>query len=119
MSYYPLSQIQTNLYTDGTEFTTLDGVAYTGYYFKTSTGKLFTGKTPQDLPNQELIVSALNSTLSLDLPNESPFLVGSAFPEGDPDPGIPEEYKESVSIYNDYLLIKEKAKFQTIPVNIS
>jgi len=53
--YYPLSQIKTNLYTNGGEYTTISsGQNYTGYYFKTSTGKYYTGKTPQDLPNEEL-----------------------------------------------------------------
>ena len=60
MAYFPLSQIQTNLYTDGTEYETSDGRAYTGYYFKTSTGKLYTGRTPQDLPNLDLFIQKTN-----------------------------------------------------------
>lgn len=56
--YYPLSQITTNLYTNGDEFTynDTDNIAqsYTGNYFKTSDGKFFTGKTPQDVPTTEL-----------------------------------------------------------------
>ena len=51
--YYPLSQITPNLYTNGNEFF-INGESYTGYYFKTSKGKYFTGKTPNDLPNLEL-----------------------------------------------------------------
>lgn len=52
--YYPLSQIKTNLYTNGGEFTTdpKDIInSYVGFYWKTSTEELFTGKTPQDKPN--------------------------------------------------------------------
>jgi len=55
--YYPLSQIKTNLYTNGGEYSIIpSGQNYTGYYFKTSTGKYYTGKTPQDLPNDELVL---------------------------------------------------------------
>ena len=52
--YFPKSQITPNLYTNGSEFF-LNGESYTGYYFKTSKGKYFTGKTPNDLPNLELL----------------------------------------------------------------
>jgi hypothetical protein len=59
--YYPKSQIKTNLYTNGDEFIFLDSKQpYTGYYFKTSTEQYFTGRTPDDLPNIEII---LNSAL--------------------------------------------------------
>ena len=54
--YYPLSQIQTNLYTNGGELTIAsNGASYSGYYWKTSKGEYFSGKTPQDLPSQKLI----------------------------------------------------------------
>jgi hypothetical protein len=54
--YYPKSQIKTNLYTNGDEYVIeLTQTPYTGYYYLTSTGKAFTGKTPDDRPNQELI----------------------------------------------------------------
>jgi hypothetical protein len=114
MSYYPLSQIKTNLYTNGTEYTTLDGVAYTGYYFKISTGQLFTGRTPQDLPNQELIVSNINSFIS-----EGTSLSTPAFYTSDPDPDVSEEYREFTEIYNEYLLVKEEAKVQIVPSYIA
>lgn len=60
MAYYPKSQVKTNLYTNGNEYTTTSNLSspsisgYTGYYFKTSTGKLFTGKDPSDIPNNQL-----------------------------------------------------------------
>jgi hypothetical protein len=57
MPYFPLSQIKTNLFTNGYEFTTdlTDTTnSYSGYYWKTSEGKYYTGRTPQDLPTQEL-----------------------------------------------------------------
>jgi hypothetical protein len=57
MSYYPLSQIKTNLYTNGQEFTLTPYTpsnSYVGSYWSTSDEKFFTGKTPQDTPNSEI-----------------------------------------------------------------
>jgi len=54
MAYYPKSQIKTNLYTNGTLFVLYSGAPYVGYYYKTSKGQFFSGKTPQDLPQFEL-----------------------------------------------------------------
>ena len=59
--YFPKSQITTNLYTNGGEYVTLfTETPYTGYYYITSTGKIFTGRTPDDTPNQELVKIALS-----------------------------------------------------------
>ena len=56
MAYYPQSQITTNLYTNGGEFFYLNTkLPYSGYYYKLSTGKFYTGRTPQELPSLELI----------------------------------------------------------------
>ena len=47
--YYPASQIKTNIYTNGTELVIKsDNQKYIGYYYKTSDGKYFSGKTPDD-----------------------------------------------------------------------
>jgi hypothetical protein len=50
MQYYPKSQIKTNLYTNGVEFSLYvnSQIFYTGYYYKTSTGKVYSGKNPSD-----------------------------------------------------------------------
>jgi hypothetical protein len=74
MSYYPKSQITTGLYTNGGEFVyinTLD--VYVGNYWKTSNGKYFTGKTPQDLPSREISVykDPINETFNTE-DNPSP-----------------------------------------------
>jgi hypothetical protein len=54
--YYPKSQIKPNLYTEGTEFVyKATNQPYSGYYYKISTGRYFTGKNPDDKPNLELI----------------------------------------------------------------
>jgi hypothetical protein len=53
--YYPLSQITTNLYTNGNEFTYINSSQiYAGYYWRTSSGKIYSGKNPQDTNIQEL-----------------------------------------------------------------
>ena len=45
--YYPKSQITPNLYTNGDEFFLKNTqIPYTGYYYKLSTGKRYTGKNP-------------------------------------------------------------------------
>lgn len=55
--YYPQSQIKTNLYTNGGEYSlSTTKQLYKGYYFETSTGKKYTGKTPNDKPNILLII---------------------------------------------------------------
>ncbi len=59
MPYYPLSQITSNLYTNGLEYAVdlkNPSNSYSGYYWKTSDGKYFTGKTPQDTPCIEIFV---------------------------------------------------------------
>jgi hypothetical protein len=54
--YYPKSQITTNLYTNGDKLMyKSNSIPYMGYYWITSTGKVYTGKTPDDTPTEELI----------------------------------------------------------------
>jgi hypothetical protein len=53
--YYPKSQIQTNLYTPGTEYQTLlPKKPYKGYYYCISNGSKYTGRFPGDGENIEL-----------------------------------------------------------------
>jgi len=64
--YFPKSQIKTNLYTNGGKYilsTTQED--YKGYYYETSNGTRYTGKTPQDGPNILLILptNVTNPTL--------------------------------------------------------
>jgi hypothetical protein len=50
--YYPLSQIKTNLFTNGGEYTLYtEDQEYKGYYYELSNGDKYTGKSPQDSPN--------------------------------------------------------------------
>lgn len=54
--YFPKSQITTDLTTRGGEFVIQStGEVYIGSYFKTSSGKKYTGATPQDGPSQLLV----------------------------------------------------------------
>jgi len=54
--YYPKSQIETNLYTVGSEFSTvLDNMPYTGNYWRTSKGLYYTGTNPQDVNIREIV----------------------------------------------------------------
>jgi len=78
MAYYPKSQVKPNLYTNGGEFTTIQNQTpnqsgdYTGYYFTTSTGKIFTGKSPTDTPNNPLYpVQSIEIPEPSDVPRKS------------------------------------------------
>jgi len=61
--YYPKSQIQENLSSNGDLSYKSSGTPYYGFYYRVSTGKYFTGKTPQDGPNEELIPSPDSPTV--------------------------------------------------------
>jgi hypothetical protein len=74
MPYFPLSQIKTNLYSNGEFVQSNNQELYTGYYWKNSLGKYYTGKSPQDEPTIELLpipdsfrqTDIIESTPSLD-----------------------------------------------------
>jgi len=54
--YFPKSQITPNLYTNGGEYAYASNKKeYKGYYWRLATGKVYTGKTPQDPPVELLI----------------------------------------------------------------
>jgi hypothetical protein len=75
--YYPLSQITTNLYTNGNELMYAyvnDKASYSGFYWKTSKGEYFTGKTPQDVPTQKLITFEEAAIKKGTTPNSNPIL---------------------------------------------
>ena len=66
--YYPKSQISTPLYTNGNEFL-LNDRNYVGNYWTNSEGNSYSGKSPQDPPNNLLIRKSNQST---NLENNSP-----------------------------------------------
>ena len=69
MSYYPKSQIKTNLYTNGGEYSLSSNRGkYTGYYYEVSSGEKYTGRTPQDGPNIKLIPITLDNEVDPTIP---------------------------------------------------
>ena len=59
--YYPKSQIQSDLYTNGGEYYYLGTTnEYVGNYFVTGDNKTFTGRNPSDKPNQQLTLISPN-----------------------------------------------------------
>lgn len=61
MAYYPPSQIKTNLYTGGAEFVVEKSKQeYIGYYYALSDGTFYSGKNPNNKPNDKLIYSVNN-----------------------------------------------------------
>ena len=65
--YYPKSQISTPLYTNGNEFT-LEGKDYAGYYWVDSNGSSFSGKSPQNPPNNLLLPKPTPTDLEVETP---------------------------------------------------
>lgn len=116
MAYFPLSQIQTNLYTDGTEYETSDGKAYVGYYFKVSTGKIYTGRTPQNPPNLDLFPQKTNE---IDSPNSSDnlddYVVNPALLSGDVDPEINPDLLDKPYLFNMYEALGDTPQQTMLP----
>jgi len=54
MPYYPKSRIIENQKANPDQFTTVDGKPYSGPYYKTFDGKVFTGKNPYDGESKRL-----------------------------------------------------------------
>ena len=62
--YYPKSQVKTNLYTKGGEYVTSDSnTPYKGYYYQTSNGEFFSGRTPNETPSFKLIKVSLDNNI--------------------------------------------------------
>jgi len=77
--YYPKSQIKTNLYTEDEKYIRSDNnQPYKGYYYQTSKGENYTGRTPEDGPNILLIPrSSIEETGPLfSIPNNN-IIIGS------------------------------------------
>ena len=61
--FYPKSQIKTNLSTNGGEYIyASNNLQYSGDYFITGDGKIYTGKNPNNKPNYLLIPDSINLT---------------------------------------------------------
>jgi hypothetical protein len=92
--YFPKSQIKSNLFTNGNEYIlSTTQQEYKGYYYETSNGKKYTGKTPQDgqnilllplpsitltnpqidpsIPSTSTLITPVNPNISKSLPERS------------------------------------------------
>lgn len=101
MPYYPLSQIKTNLQTDGSTYQTPDGNPYSGFYYEVANGKLFTGKSPQSGANLELTLLREQQSTAQD-ESQTQSQIVPAFNPGDPDPKIAEQYQKTFNVYREY-----------------
>jgi hypothetical protein len=73
--YFPKSQIQTGFFSNNDLVIVDTEVPYIGPYFKTSDGRSYTGKEPNDGPNQQLILpTELNTTTDNEGTNEGGIL---------------------------------------------
>jgi hypothetical protein len=69
--YIPQNRIITNLYTSGGEYVSIQTQDdYIGFYYKTSQGKFFKGKTPNEFQTQQEII--LKESLTEDQQSTSP-----------------------------------------------
>ena len=118
--YYPKSQIQPNLYTNGGEFilsTTKED--YKGNYYKVSSGKLYSGKNPTDKPNILLTLLDLNSpeefkqTFNPDLITTQDDLSNGSYPLNPPirtiplfNPTLPTDQDKQNGQFNRYFCKK-------------
>lgn len=94
--YFPLSQITTDLYTPGDElFTISNAQPYEGFYFKTSDGKFYTGKTPNDGPNLILVKERIQSETDAEVGNPGAYTDAANFNV------FPPEYANATSIKSD------------------
>lgn len=72
MPYYPKNRIQTNLYTNGGEFSIKsNSLPYSGYYYKLYNGEIYSGKNPNDGTPQLLIPTSELDVLNSDNVNDS------------------------------------------------
>jgi len=68
--YYPKSQVKTNLYTNGGEYVEFNtNSPYKGYYYQTSNGEYFSGRTPSETPTFKLTKISLNESVATSSPD--------------------------------------------------
>jgi hypothetical protein len=127
--YYPKSQIKTDLYTNGDTYKLLTTQElYTGYYYEISDGSKFTGRTPQDGPNiqivditpypQELTFPS-NSTLPISTPTLNPSYKIPPSPERlipPSNPTLPTPQDQSLGSFTRYFC-KKTNELKYIEIN--
>jgi hypothetical protein len=127
--YYPKSQVKPNLYTNGGEYilsTTKE--EYKGYYYKISTGQLYTGKNP-NTPQSVLLEPLKDPELSVSLPYSptapvkiipfdstiSPSLPVRSIPSFNPNP--PTQQEQQNGQYTRYFC-KRNNELKYIEINL-
>jgi hypothetical protein len=118
--YYPKSQIKTDLYTNGGQYTlSTSNQDYKGYYYEISNGEKYTGRNPQDGPNillteplsinnptisntttqtpTQQIIYTVNESVSISLPNRT-------IPQFNPT--IPTDSDKSLGVFSRYFCKK-------------
>ena len=100
--YYPKNQIETGLYSNSDLALASTRTPYIGPYFKTSDGKFYTGKEPNDGPNHLLIPANPNAQGKL------VYEEGNEFVDPRFDPG-------NNNIYSVLSKVKEKTPFIFTP----
>ena len=106
--YVPLNRIITNLYTAPGEFVYKNSNApYNGYYWKSYNGKIFTGKNPNDIPNEELIYTPISQDFIVgDIVVYSEIYNEPIFPAGLNEDGIIIPSDNVPSTLQEYIQIK-------------
>lgn len=106
MSYYPKSQILTNLYTNGGEYVlSTTNLNYVGPYYEIATGQKYTGKSPINKPNTLLIPFQYEDKRSVE-PEVDPPLVNTIknYPNNTPKEGLTflPQYNQPLPTPDDY-----------------
>jgi hypothetical protein len=108
--YFPKSQIKSNLFTNGNEYilsTTKE--EYKGYYYETSNGRKYTGKTPQDGQNILLIVQNLIQSITppisptIDLTSSTIYSLNKSISNSLPNRSLP-QYNPTLPTQKDISL---------------
>lgn len=95
--YFPKSQIKTGLYTNGGEFLVKETKKnYIGHYWKTSSNKYYSGRTPDDIVIEEL---------ELNTPPTDANLSSEQYTYLNKDSSIFREYSKLNSNFKDAILI--------------
>ena len=121
--YYPLSQVQTNLYTNGEEFTLKENYdefnpnstppSYVGSYFKTSDGKQYTESFPTEDSIELLKVNPATGTV---IPPLGFSTVNQILDKRDAVTFVNGPFITDAPVYNDYSLATD-APSPSIPLN--
>lgn len=110
--YYPSSQLKTNLYTPGEEYVLLsDNSNYVGYYYETSKGKRYTGKTPNSGGDLEIILPK-NPPITLE-DYTTDYNIKIALFGGDPDPVIGVNTEK---LYSSAMILNYRNLTSDVPV---